>query len=250
MKKIYFLNAMVDPQVGAVFSEGIHAAQKKHPRAGEFQIIEKNFFYGKSRVSPLDMHQVALEENVAGVILSGSEKNTSDPFDPWVKSYLQGLKKLIGLDRGAGDDWAGPAFPVFGICFGHQALAVALGGEVSRFSYQSGFIDLNLRRQSQNHPIFKKLGAESKLRVGVTHGDHVVRLPKGLHLLATSDYCDCQAFAHDQWDIVGVQCHPEITAKIQTVASEKKWKNESDEDFKDPSGSKILESVYDWMLRA
>jgi GMP synthase-like glutamine amidotransferase len=252
VKKIVYFNAMMDPALGEVFKGGILKAHQKHSRFRDFEIETVNFFYNE-KASPREMSRYVRDSKAFGVILSGSEKNTSDGQDPWVKDYVAGLRGLLNLSTTDEDSWLGPSVPIFGICFGHQALVLALGGELSRFSYRSGFVDVIPRRQALNNPVFSKILANSKtaaLRIGVTHGDHVVRLPKGLHLLATSQYCDCQAIAHDQWPILGVQSHPEITEAIREVPGEEEWKNEKPEDFKTQAGPQILDQVFNWMMRS
>src|SRR5690349_9646132 len=59
-------------------------------------------------------------ESVAGVIVTGSAAYVGDA-DPWIGRGLRYLQALV--DAGT---------PTFGICFGHQMLGQALGGEVGR----------------------------------------------------------------------------------------------------------------------
>ncbi len=249
VQTILYFNGMLKSAAGEAFKSGILNAHKKHLRSREFRIVSVDFHYNE-KASPRDMSRLVHEHNASGVILSGSEKNTSEAFDPWVRDYITGLRALLNLTTSIDSDWMGPTIPIFGICFGHQALAVALGGETCRFAHRSGFVEITARRQALNNSVLAKVldGNEPPLKVGVTHGDHVVRIPKGMHLLATSDYCDCQAMAHDQWPILSVQCHPEITAEIQQIPGEEKWKLEKPEAFQTQIGPKILESVFDWML--
>jgi GMP synthase-like glutamine amidotransferase len=84
--------------------------------------------------------------------------------------------------------------------------------------------------------------------MGVSHGDHVVRIPQYFHLIATIDYCDLQALAHDTRPIMSLQAHPEITSEILEVSSEKEsWQHYSKEEFQTQDGPKFLVHVFEWM---
>jgi GMP synthase-like glutamine amidotransferase len=235
---IVYFDAMEDPACGEVFYNGILSGLEKSERARqELEVIPIRFNYGERRFSPRLMEELARECNAQGVILSGSEKNTSERQNAWVQDYLFGLGRLVE---------SFPQMPVFGICFGHQALACLFGGETARFKYKSGFVSIKTSHQAPYHPIMKKFSPEYKM--GVTHGDHVIRIPQGFHLLATSDYCDCQAMAHDTRPIFSVQAHPELTDEILKVSSEKEdWEKYSAEEFQTQDGPKFLAHVFEWM---
>lgn len=235
LRLIYF-DAMVDAEAGIAFFEGVQRALDSSPFAKDFDLIPIRFNYGERPFSPRLMAELARDNDAQAIILSGSEKNTTETQNAWVRDYYFGLERLL-------ED--APDRPVFGICFGHQALACLFGGETSRFSYKSGFTSIQLAHQGTRHPVLKHF---PKLRLGVTHGDHVVRIPQGFQLLATSDYCDCQALAHDTRPILSLQAHPELTSEIRKVSSEKEtWEKISDEEFEKQDGPKLLESVFAWM---
>ncbi|MEO5667737.1 MAG: hypothetical protein ABIR96_06755 [Bdellovibrionota bacterium] len=235
MRLVYF-DAMVDPECGFAFFDGVQRALEASPFAQDFDLVPIRFNYGERPFSPRLMAELARDYDAQAIILSGSEKNTTETENAWIKDYYFGLERML-------ED--APDRPVFGICFGHQALACLFGGETSRFSYREGFTDIALAHQGTQHPVMKNF---SKLRMGVTHGDHVVRIPQGFQLLATSDYCHCQALAHDTRPLLSVQAHPELTAEIRACSSEKEfWKSIPDREFEMQDGSKFLESVFAWM---
>ncbi len=234
--RLVYFDAMVDPDCGTAFFEGVQSALERSPLSKDFDLVPVRFNYGERPFSPRLMAELARDHDAAAIILSGSEKNTSETHNAWVRDYYFGLERLLEDD---------PERPVFGICFGHQALACLFGGETSRFSYRAGFTDIQLAHQGHRHPVLKNF---PKLRLGVTHGDHVVRVPQGFHLLATSDYCDCQALAHDTRPIFSVQAHPELTRDIRSVSTEKEfWEAVPDQEFAQQDGPRLLEGVFSWM---
>ena len=208
-----------------------------HQVHSKLDLITVRFNYGERRFSPRLMAELVRDYDAEGVILSGSEKNTSEIQNAWIQDYLFGLGRML-------EDF--PNMPVYGICFGHQALACLFEGETSRFSYKAGFENITPSHMAKYHPVFSKF--PGGLKIGVSHGDHVVRIPKDFYLLASSDYCDCQAIAHDTRPIFSTQSHPEITADIRRVGSEKEaWDQYSDDDFETQDGPRFLSSVFEWM---
>lgn len=235
MRLVYF-DAMVDADAGNAFFEGVQRALDGSPFSADFDLVAVRFNYGERPFSPRLMAELARDHDAQAIILSGSERNTSEPENAWVKDYYFGLGRML-------ED--APERPVFGICFGHQALACLFGGETSRFNYRAGFADIQLAHQGTRHPVMKEF---PRLRLGVTHGDHVVRIPQGFQLLATSDYCDCQALAHDTRPILSVQAHPELSSEIRNVSTEKEfWNAVPDQEFRTQDGPRFLEHVFSWM---
>ncbi|MFB6101666.1 MAG: type 1 glutamine amidotransferase [Haloplanus sp.] len=110
--------------------------------------------------------------------------------EPWIDDLLDWLERAA--DR---------SLPILGVCYGHQALAEALGGRVESMDD----IELGYREIShEGDPLFA--GIESPFVAFETHSDRVVDLPPGATLLAEND-CGVQAFRRgDCW---GVQFHPE-----------------------------------------
>jgi len=96
--------------------------------------------------------------------------------------------------------------PLFGICFGHQLIAQALGGEVAKNVRGREIGTIRVKRVAED-AIFENVGVE--LAANATHMDSVTRLPDGARLLASSELEPTQAFAIGK-AIRGVQFHPEI----------------------------------------
>lgn len=137
-------------------------------------------------------------DELAGVIVSGSSSSVTERA-PW-------MLRLEGWLRGAVD----AELPLLGVCFGHQILAQALGGEVRRNPRGRRLGSISARRVDDD-PLFD--GVARELVVSVSHQDHVAVAPPGARPLVTAAHDELHAFA------VGpraraVQFHPEFRAGI------------------------------------
>ncbi|MDZ4311568.1 MAG: type 1 glutamine amidotransferase [Cypionkella sp.] len=98
--------------------------------------------------------------------------------------------------------------PYFGICLGHQLLAVALGGEA--YPMQTPEVDLTQITQTgagRSDPIFAQLPA--KMTTLQWHGVEVTTLPPDTVVLASNPACAVQAMRVGR-HAYGVQYHLEI----------------------------------------
>lgn len=95
--------------------------------------------------------------------------------------------------------------PVFGICYGFQLMAQALGGEVDRTG-TSEYGRTHLRVQPST--IFT--GVPDEVSVWMSHGDAVTRAPENFQVCADSAGAPVAAFEHGESRMAGVQFHPEV----------------------------------------
>jgi GMP synthase (glutamine-hydrolysing) len=96
--------------------------------------------------------------------------------------------------------------PVLGICYGLQAMAVALGGEVGR----TGKGEFG-RTEAHSSPGSELLdGLPARLTVWMSHRDAAVRLPAGFRRSAWTDGAGIAAFEDNTRRLYGVQWHPEV----------------------------------------
>lgn len=137
-------------------------------------------------------------DGFAGIVITGSSANVPTR-EPWMLRTEEWLRRVVGA-----------GVPTFGICFGHQILAQALGGEVIR-NPRGREIGTKTITKRADSPIFEGLPAE--LTANVTHLDTVGRLPEGAASLAFSPQEDHHAIRFTE-TCYGVQFHPEIDADI------------------------------------
>ncbi len=96
--------------------------------------------------------------------------------------------------------------PIFGICYGFQVMAAALGGVVTQTGKSEfGRTELNADKTSK---IFTSL--PSSLRVWMSHGDAVTKAPLGFTVCATTNDTPIAAFEDESGKLAGVQFHPEV----------------------------------------
>lgn len=97
--------------------------------------------------------------------------------------------------------------PLLGACFGHQAIAVALGGTVERS--QTGYnVGIEATQFHQKRPWMTP--HKDSLSMFVFHEDQVTELPEHCELLGSTECCKISSFAKGN-HIFTTQAHPEFT---------------------------------------
>lgn len=97
--------------------------------------------------------------------------------------------------------------PYVGICFGHQMLAHALGGEVRR-AEQGWGVGLHKMRITTLESWMQPEQSECKLQY--MHADQVQRMPAGGALLGSARHCPIAMFRVGT--MLGIEGHPEFPA--------------------------------------
>ena len=137
-------------------------------------------------------HTMSAEEiaakNPAALILSGGPSSVYSDGAPALQPGL--------LDLGV---------PVFGICYGFQAMTHALGGTVSRTGDREyGRTDVTVDGGKLHS------GFEKTHKVWMSHGDAVSEAPEGFEVTAHSAGAPVAAFECVAKQMAGVQYHPEV----------------------------------------
>ena len=139
------------------------------------------------------------------------------PHTTPVEEMLARRPKAIILSGGPQSVYApeapslGPAVfeagvPVLGICYGFQAMARALGGDVRR----TGLSEFGRTEVTVSRPGTLLAGVPRAHRVWMSHTDAVVAAPKGFDTLAASAGASVAAFEDTGRRLAGVQWHPEV----------------------------------------
>ncbi|MDM5148216.1 hypothetical protein NQX30_07580 [Candidatus Persebacteraceae bacterium Df01] len=131
-----------------------------------------------------------------GYFITGSRHGVGDNL-PWVAPLLEFIRRLHNARQ-----------PLVGICFGHQAVAQALGGKVSPSNKGWG-VGLHTWQIHADAPWMRPLPPTINLLC--SHQDQIVTLPPIARRLAGSDFCPEALFCIDE-HIFCTQGHPEFSA--------------------------------------
>ena len=113
--------------------------------------------------------------------------------------------------------------PVFGMCYGFQAMARALGGTVERTGARE-YGKTTAAVTAQGSTLFE--GQPSSQVVWMSHGDSVTAAPAGATVTATTPGTPVAAIEDDERRLYGVQWHPEVlhSEQGQRVLENFLWK--------------------------
>jgi len=143
----------------------------------------------------------SLAGRVAGIVISGSAAMVSERED-WSELTAGWLQRAVAT-----------GVPVLGVCYGHQLLAHALGGQVgpNPRGRQIGTVRARRLPAALDDPLLDFLPPEFMAQT--SHSEIVLRPPPGARRLAVGpkDEHFALRFSENAW---GVQFHPEFSAPV------------------------------------
>jgi GMP synthase (glutamine-hydrolysing) len=127
-----------------------------------------------------------------GVILSGGPASLTEDISPRAPQAI--------FEAGV---------PVLGICYGEQAMASQLGGQVEGGHHREfGRAEVEVVREAALFDgVWEKGG---KYPVWMSHGDRVTKLPEGFEVIGISNNAPFAAIADEKRKFYAVQFHPEV----------------------------------------
>jgi GMP synthase (glutamine-hydrolysing) len=130
-----------------------------------------------------------VRRNPRAVILSGGPNSVYDADAPKPDAAV----------------WSG-RFPVLGICYGAQLMALELGGDVLPTDHREyGPATVSI---TEDHPLFA--GLDRQQPVWMSHGDSITRLPEGFRSTAQTDSTPYAGLVDERRSLYGIQFHPEV----------------------------------------
>jgi len=140
-------------------------------------------------------------DSAPGIVITGSHAAVFDD-EPWVARLAVWVRRAV--ER---------RVPLLGICFGHQILAHAMGGQVADHPRgpEMGTASISVTGDGREDPLVSCL--PDRFDAFETHDQTIVRPPDGAVTLAANDHDPRQAIriGDRAW---GVQFHPEFTVEI------------------------------------
>jgi GMP synthase (glutamine-hydrolysing) len=133
----------------------------------------------------------AIRSSCRGVVLSGTEALFTRTADRTrFANFIRFLPRIT--------------IPILGICGGHQALALAYGGSVTKSGLVQGYRSVALEDKDT-----LLAGLPAKIKVMESHREQVKQLPPNFVRTATSAETEIEGMKHQELPLYGVQFHPE-----------------------------------------
>jgi len=146
-----------------------------------------------SEIVPYQKAEAAFREmKPKAIILSGGPASVLDKDAPLAPKAI--------YDAG---------IPVLGICYGEQAMAHQLGGQVEGGHHREfGRAEVTVTEES---PLFEGVWRKGeKYQVWMSHGDRVTKLPQGFHVFGTSPNAPISIIGDDKRKFYATQFHLEV----------------------------------------
>jgi GMP synthase-like glutamine amidotransferase len=137
-----------------------------------------------------------------GYVITGSPASVNDS-DPWVDNLKEFIRQA---DR--------VKVRMTGLCFGHQAIAAALGGKVGRpdtsrnFGWGLGFASTRFTQ-----PTAWMQPPQAEVRLLASHGEQVLIPPAGAKVIGSNDFCPVAAMTIGE-HLFTTEYHPEMSVEF------------------------------------
>ncbi len=139
-----------------------------------------------------------------GWLITGSRHGVYEDLD-WMPPLRDFIRQL-----------AAAGHPLIGVCFGHQIIAQALGGEVVKSDKGWG-VGLHRYQVEQQTPWMQVCSQQAGIYA--FRQDEVVGLPDNAQVFLSSEFCPCAGLSYGE-SIISVQGHPEFAQAYEVALLE------------------------------
>jgi GMP synthase-like glutamine amidotransferase len=139
-----------------------------------------------------------------GWLITGSRHGVYDKLT-WMAPLEDFIREL-----------AAARMPLIGVCFGHQIIAEALGGEVVKSDKGWG-VGLQQYIIEQTHAWMET--EPQQVGIYAYHQDQVVKCPPSAQVFLSSEFCPFAGLSYGD-SIISVQAHPEFEAAFENFLLE------------------------------
>ncbi len=169
------------------------------------------------------VHLVEKIEHIKVDVFRNDEISLEDiaKYDKIILSPGPGIPEEAGLLLPVIRAYA-PSKPILGVCLGHQAIGESFGGSLINLDTVYHGVAMPLKDMDTNNILFK--GVEESALVGRYHSWIVSdeNFPEELQVTARDENGYIMALQHKNYDVQGVQFHPE---SVLTPCGEKIIRN-------------------------
>ncbi len=138
-----------------------------------------------------------------GYVITGSPAS-ANAAEAWIEQFMVFICAL--------DD---KRIPTIGICFGHQIIARALGGQVGKNPGGWGF---GVAQTTYDEAEAWMLSAKKTISLYAAHVEQVLKVPASARVIGGSEFCPIGSYNIGQ-HIFTTEYHPEITKEFVTDLS-------------------------------
>ena len=157
-------------------------------------------------------------KDVAATIITGSAAMVTERA-AWSERTAGWIRDAMDVD-----------LPLFGVCYGHQLMAHALGGRVDYLPGGREIGTLPIELLHNDAEGISDEGLPSVFRAHTTHEQSVLELPKGAKALARS-VRDPHHLVRYGKNAISVQFHPEFSADVMRAYIKRKHRDMQREGF-------------------
>ena len=208
-------------------------------RASE-DLVEKYGTYAEMLIALINSDEKVFEFETFNILDSIFPKNHLE-CDGWIvtgsphgvyeeHSWIPAVSQLI-------NDIYNANLPIFGVCFGHQLIAQALGGHVEK-SIKGWGLGLHTYKIDNSASYMGNLSEE--LTLNICHQDQVLQLPENSTLYASSEFCENAGF-YIKDKVLTMQAHPEFKVDFTEALLNARREVIIPKEFTDPALKKLKE---------